>query len=156
MAKLTIAGPGDIIDQMFPPPKGWVFPGGAFTPMVHDTAPYYADDNGVVWDVEWADRGDGWTSMKARPRDAAASYGVKAGSYPVTGVVATAKGVQNAEQWAKNLEFAGEAIADYVAEKKKPSKGGSSAGTLLLILLGLYIVGSDKRRYVGARDEQWF
>lgn len=156
---LRIAGPGDVLDNLFPPPRGWDFHGGAFeSPLTALDPPDYTDANGVKWGVWWTDRGDGWLNWKSRPISdgGAASYGIAVDRYPLTGLVARGDGgLDLARNLAGAYEGIGEDIEEY-AKKKKPPKGGSGGGTLLLILLGLWLVGSDKRRYVGANDERWF
>lgn len=140
----------------------WNMHGGLWeSPTTALDPPEYVDDNGVHWAVEWHDRGDGWVHFQARPMsgqdDAAFQYGIKADEYPVTGLVAKPSGgVTDVKAWADSYKFVAEAVDDWTEGKKPPARGGSKGGTFLLVLLALWLIGSDKRRYHGARDEQVF
>lgn len=139
--------------------RRWDFHGGAFeSPTTALDAPDYTDANGIKWGVAWKDRGDGWTEWRLRPLTQAAYYDIKAGAYPVTGLVASGSGPTWWENLAGAYKDMGESVDEYVAgEGRYESEAkGSKGGTLLLILLALYLIGSDERKYVNARGEQLF
>lgn len=122
---------------------------------VNDAGLVYTDANAEKWTIHAVDRGDGWTQIDMRPTQPE-YYAVEAGRWPVTMLSATYESGKTPQQtWHANLDQLAEQVESYAAERK-PSKGGSKGGTLLLVLLALWLIGSDKRRYHGARDEQVF
>lgn len=117
---------------------------------------YYEDTNGVVWHFkvrkasttgDGSDGPPGWYHVEARPAKPATAYDVSAGRYPVA--LWHEQGLESDD----GREFVASSIDTFVAEA---ATEGSGFGTLLLVLLGLYIISKDRRRYVRADDESPF
>lgn len=147
-----------------------------------DSSTHYIDEHGVVWLVEIERLGSGSgesTRWRARPESNPVKYGVGAGEWPVSAVTTSSRAsdmqpiVESAidgwvDKYKGRLTSAAASGASGAAKPKglthaaaqgatsAASGDGSGLGTLLLVLLGLYIIGSDRRRYVSVSDERWF
>jgi hypothetical protein len=117
-------------------------------PLSADPPSQYQDENGVIWKFRVERRDDGWYKIEARPWKPGDAYDTPADRWPMSALSADSISKDTGTDEAR--AFIAESIDSVVAAK------GSKGGTLLLLLLALWLIGTDERRYVSARDEQWF